>query len=363
MNNWSIDSNSSSFIIHHSFLQRCIEIARGAGAAVEPNPRVGAVVVWNGKIIGEGAHEFYGGPHAEVNAIRSVKDNALLKESTLYVSLEPCNHHGKTPPCTELILEMGIPKVVIGGVDPNPQMSGNSIDYLRSKGVEVDVLADQSAFIELNRHFWINQQQQRPYVVLKWAESADGLISGTDAAGKPEPRAISCPEVNRHFHWLRHDLQAIWIGKNTALVDNPSLTTRLWPGRNPVRIVFDRDLTLPSSLKIFQGGPTIVINGQKETQEGNVHFWKVDETQNLPKLLSRMYQDLKIGSILVEGGQNLSQQFLDLGLWDEIYRAISPQKFGLGVAAPKLSISLTASSIQQIGIDTLEWYDHFANKA
>jgi diaminohydroxyphosphoribosylaminopyrimidine deaminase/5-amino-6-(5-phosphoribosylamino)uracil reductase len=350
------DANSSFLISHFPFLQRCLDLARTPGAAVEPNPRVGAVVVHDGKIIGEGAHLACGGPHAEVHAIAAVADKALLHTSTLYVSLEPCNHHGKTPPCAQLILDMGIPRVVVGALDPNPLMQGKSIDYLRSCGVEVEVLADQSAFIDLNRHFGVNQQLGRPYVVLKWAESADGLISGVNASGAPEPRAISCPAVNRHFHWLRHELQAIWIGKNTAAIDNPSLTTRLWPGRNPLRIVLDRQLTLPQHLNIFQGPPTLVINATDDDFAGNVRYWKWADRDDLHGLLRAMYQQQKIGSVLVEGGQNLLQQFLDAGLWDEIYRAVSPQTFGAGKPAPWLAPHLVPAAVETIGSDRVEWY-------
>jgi diaminohydroxyphosphoribosylaminopyrimidine deaminase / 5-amino-6-(5-phosphoribosylamino)uracil reductase len=343
-------------------LLRCLELARMPGAAVAPNPRVGAVVMWHDRIIGEGAHMAYGGPHAEVNAIRSVQDKTLLRDATLYVSLEPCNHHGKTPPCTELILEMGIPRVVIGSVDPNPQMSGKSIAFLRSRGVQVEVLDDQRAFVELNRHFWVNQTLKRPYVVLKWAESADGLISGTDAAGEPQPRAISCPEVNRHFHWLRHELQAIWIGNRTAAIDNPSLTTRLWPGRDPLRIVMDRSLKLHADLHVFQGPPTLVINAERDETVGNVRYWKVAHSDDLSAVIAAMYQDMQIGSVLVEGGRHLLQQFLDAGLWDEIYRCVSPQKFERGVAAPRLTAALAPQDAQTVGIDRLEWYAQSAAK-
>ncbi len=343
-------------------LLRCLELARAPGAAVAPNPCVGAVVMLHDRIIGEGAHMEFGGPHAEVIAMRSVQDKSLLKDATLYVSLEPCNHHGKTPPCAELILEMGIPKVVIGSVDPNPQMSGKSITFLRSRGVSVEVLDDQRAFVELNRHFWVNQILKRPYIVLKWAESADGLISGTNAMGEPQPRAISCPEVNRHFHWLRHELQAIWIGNRTAAIDNPSLTTRLWPGRDPLRIVMDRRLKLPADLHVFHGPPTLVLNAERDEIVGNVRYWKVTDSDDLPAVIAAMYQDMQIGSVLVEGGRHLLQQFLDVGLWDEIYRCVSPQKFERGVAAPQLPAVLAPQDVQTIGIDHLERYAQSAAK-
>ncbi|MEY3444000.1 MAG: hypothetical protein RLZZ519_2281 [Bacteroidota bacterium] len=326
------------------------------GAAVEPNPRVGAVVVHAGAIIGEGAHEFFGGPHAEVNAIRSVKTPSLLPDSTLYVSLEPCNHHGKTPPCTQLILDSGIKKVVVGAVDPNPQMSGKSIDFLRSQGVDVFLADDECGFEELNRHFEVNQREKRPFISLKWSESSDGFISGFDSSGLPEPRAISGKQVNRHFHWLRHELQAILIGKNTALIDNPSLTTRHWPGRNPLRTILDQRLELPESLQIFQGVPTVVINAIKDEQIENCRFWKVEDSHDLPNLLRKMYSELKIGSILVEGGRDLLQQFLDVDLWDEIYRCTSPNPLEAGIPSPNLPINMTPAASITLGNDRV---DHF----
>jgi diaminohydroxyphosphoribosylaminopyrimidine deaminase / 5-amino-6-(5-phosphoribosylamino)uracil reductase len=368
---------------HSLYLQRCIELARIPGAAVEPNPRVGAIIVHNHKILAEGYHEHFGGPHAEVNAIRAVQNPDLLKNATLYVSLEPCNHTGKTPPCTELILQHRIPRVVIGCLDPNPKMSGKSVAYLRANGVEV-LLAGETpqnpsespqnpqepastthdpinphtltACKALNPHFHINQEHHRPYILLKWSQSADGFISGRDANGTAEPRAISSPETNRYLHWLRHEHHAIWIGKTTALIDNPALTTRHWPGRNPVRIVMDRELTLSRNLKIFQGGPTIIINAQLEKEEGNLRYFKTFETHNLPQLLATLYRDLKIGSILVEGGRNFLQQFLDAGLWDAIVRCISPIKLHTGTLAPTLPQQVKPIHSTTSGVDTLEHF-------
>lgn len=341
---------------HLAFLKRCCDLARIPGAAVEPNPRVGAVVVHRGRIVGEGAHAAHGGPHAEVVAVASVQDPSLLRESTLYVSLEPCNHHGKTPPCTELILAHGITRVVVGAVDPNPRMQGRSIAFLRERGVAVHVLAEGSPCVALNPHFDLNQRLGRPYVVLKWAESADGFIAGRDAEGKPSPRAISGAASNRFFHRLRHELQAIWIGKNTAAIDNPSLTTRLWPGRDPLRIVMDPQLSLPQGLSIFQGPPTLRINGLRDGQEGNVRLWKVEDSRDLPALLRSLYAELKVGSVLVEGGADLSQQFIDAGLWDEVYRCQSPLVLGDGVAAPVLPTGLQPADVSMLGSDRVSHF-------
>jgi diaminohydroxyphosphoribosylaminopyrimidine deaminase / 5-amino-6-(5-phosphoribosylamino)uracil reductase len=362
--------HQSSIVHRQSFIKRTIQLARTPGAAVEPNPRVGAVIVHNNKIIGEGAHEHFGGPHAEVNAIRSVTNPDLLKNATLYVTLEPCNHTGKTPPCTELILEKQIPRVVIGTLDPNPQMSGKSVAYLREKGVEVEVLAPEAPLEKITpspdlatelkaliQHFEVNQRYKRPYILLKWSESADGFISGKDIDGKPEPRAISSAETNRHFHWLRHEFQAIWVGKNTARVDNPSLTTRNWPGRNPLRLVMDRDLTLSRNLNMFQGGDTIILNSQLDRLDGNVRYWRVEDSLNLGLLLERLYKELQIGSIMVEGGRNFTQQFLDARIWDAIIRCTSPKKLGSGTPAPTLPAGLLPQEIRTIGTDKVEFFE------
>lgn len=338
------------------FLKRCLDLAGLPGAAVEPNPRVGAVVVHEGRIIGEGWHERYGGPHAEVNAVRSVADRGLLRESTLYVSLEPCNHFGKTPPCTDLILESGIPHVVIGSLDPNPQMGGKSVALLMERGVRVDVLEDQSAFAELNKHFWLNQRLHRPYILLKWAESADGFIAGLNAHGQPEPRAISGMETNRYFHSLRHEFHGILIGRQTALVDNPSLTTRHFPGRNPVRLVLDALGDLPGDLKVFEGEGAMVIRRGESGQVGNIRFIGVPDPYNLPELLGRLYSEARIGSILVEGGANVLQQFIDAGVYDEVIRCVGPQPLGAGVAAPKLPEGMQAAQTMASGLDRLESY-------
>lgn len=314
------------------------------------------MIVHQGRIIGEGRHERYGGPHAEVNAVRSVADRGLLRESTLYVSLEPCNHFGKTPPCTDLILESGIPRVVVGSLDPHPQMGGKSVAMLRERGVRVDVLEDQSAMVELNRHFWVNQRLHRPYILLKWAESADGFIAGLDGNGQPVPRAISGMETNRHFHRLRHDFQAILIGRRTALIDNPSLTTRHFPGRNPVRLILDEAGDLPVGLKVFQGERAMVIRRGESSMEGTVHCFGVPNPYDLHHLLSRLYGEARIGSILVEGGAEVLQQFMEVGLWDEIARCTAPLELGSGVAAPRLPEGLAPASEQVMGQDRVLGY-------
>lgn len=344
----------------NAFLQRCLDLARLPGAVVEPNPRVGAVVVHNGRIIGEGFHRQHGGPHAEVEAVNSVKNLSLLSESTLYVSLEPCNHFGKTPPCTSLILENRIPKVVIGSLDPNPQMAGNSVELLRKSGVEVIVNPDPAPFISLNQHFWLNQEKRRPFITLKWAESKDGFIAGTNDSGSSIQTTISAPAVSRFVHQLRAQHQAILVGQNTVRIDNPSLTTRRWPGPDPVRIIMDPEASLPMSMKVFASARTIVLNGLKEDKGSELRYMNI-ANQTLPEILQRLYEEESIGSILVEGGAYTHEKFLKTGAWDECYQNIGAALLGKGVKAPTLP-DLDENQIQLLtsyteGDDTL---NHFS---
>lgn len=340
------------------FLQRCLELARLPGAIVEPNPRVGAVVVYEGRIIGEGWHRQYGGPHAEVNAVQSVRERDLLPHATLYVSLEPCNHHGKTPPCTGLILQEKIPKVVVGSVDPNPKMSGQSIAFLREQGVEVEVNPQQGPFQELNAHFWLNQKQKRPWITLKWAESPDGFIAGFNEQGQAEPRAISQPQSSRWVHWLRHEHQAILVGKRTVQIDNPSLSTRKWPGHSPVRIFFDRKLEISPDATVYNGDrPVIVLNDLKDEQAGAVRFFRPQSDWNdLRSLMAELYSALGIGSILVEGGAHLSQQFLDQHLFDTVYRNIGIQELGTGLPAASFADARIPDGLWRSGQERIEKY-------
>lgn len=299
------------------FLRRCLELARIPGAAVEPNPRVGAVVVLDGKIIGEGWHEAFGGPHAEVMAIRTVADQSQLSKACLYVSLEPCNHHGKTPPCTELIIKHGIPRVVVGSIDPNPSMGGKSMEMLRGHGVEVVLAEDQTPYQELNPHFWINQRLHRPFITLKWAQSQDGFIAGRGDSGLPVRTAISGQESARLVHRLRHEHHAILVGANTVLTDDPKLDTRHFPGRNAISIVLDAEMKVGGDSDFFKNRDrSILVNGKESGQYGNLTL--IQHTGSLQELLEHLYSVEKIGSILVEGGTQVLQQFLNSGLADEV---------------------------------------------
>lgn len=319
------------------YLKRCFDLARIPGAAVEPNPRVGALVVHNGIVIGEGWHQLFGTHHAEVNAVNAVADKSLLQHSTLYVSLEPCNHHGKTPPCTSLILKHNIPRVVIGSLDPNPKMAGKSVELLRSKGVEVILHEEQETTRSINDHFRCNQLYRRPYITLKWAESRDGFIARLDGNGRPWPTPISPPFISRWVHYLRHDHQAILVGKNTVLTDDPTLTTRKWPGYSPIRIFLDRNLDIPKTAKIYGSGPVIVINTRRNEVVDNItYFTPIEEKafDELEMLMTEIFGRLGIGSILVEGGNNTLSQFIQQGLWDEAWKNVGDIELKKGVKAP-----------------------------
>jgi diaminohydroxyphosphoribosylaminopyrimidine deaminase/5-amino-6-(5-phosphoribosylamino)uracil reductase len=319
---------------HEVFMQRCLQLASLGAGHTAPNPMVGAVLIHAGRIIGEGYHEKFGGPHAEVNCIRSVKaaDQALIPASTLYVSLEPCAHHGKTPPCADLIIQQRIPRVVIGCRDPFPEVDGKGIEKLQSNGVELIFPILEEKAILLNKRFFTFHLNRRPYVILKWAESANHKI-----AGKSGSRIqISNDYSNRLVHKWRTEEAGILVGTQTALLDDPLLTARLWPGKNPVRIVVDKTLRLPAGLKIFDSSvPTIILNEKKEARSENLHYKKIGfHASCVSEILSALYS-LNILSILVEGGAALLQSFIDSGLWDET-RVISGSQLGIaeGLAAP-----------------------------
>lgn len=350
-------------------MQRCIELAQKGAGYVAPNPMVGAVLVYNDRIIGEGYHQKYGEAHAEVNCIASVKDDdkPFIQQSVLYVSLEPCAHFGKTPPCADLIIKHKIPKVVIGCRDPFKEVNGKGIEKLKAAGVEVEPGILEAECKELNKRFFTFHQQHRPYIILKWAQTSDKKIS----SGNSERLLISNEYSNRLVHKWRSEEASILIGTNTALLDDPSLTTRLWEGPSPVRLVVDMDLRLSSSLKIFNGEvKTIVFNTKKHSEESEwsipsplergqeVKFYQVTEDVSLVhQIVNALYQ-LKVQSVLVEGGAKLLQSFIDEDIWDEA-RIIKNDELRIinGLSAPVLKKNLKVSE-QKIFSDTLEWYKH-----
>ncbi|MDE3185426.1 MAG: bifunctional diaminohydroxyphosphoribosylaminopyrimidine deaminase/5-amino-6-(5-phosphoribosylamino)uracil reductase RibD [Bacteroidota bacterium] len=296
-------------------MSRCIQLAKSGAGNVAPNPMVGAVLVYENKIIGEGFHQKYGEAHAEVNCINSVpaEQKSLIEKSTLYVSLEPCAHHGKTPPCADLIVKNKINKVVIGCQDVYEQVAGKGIEKLQNAGVEVvtGVLENESK--DLNKRFFTFHQQKRPYIILKWAQSANAKIGSKNG----ERVLISNGFSNRLVHKWRSEEAGILVGENTALKDDPSLTTRLWKGENPVRIVIDPQLKLPASLKIFDDeSKTIIYNLLKNSPGKNIEYIQLKPENLLESLLSSLYEN-DIQSILVEGGAKTLQSFIDQNLWDE----------------------------------------------
>lgn len=324
--------------VENKYMARCLSLAlRGAGN-VAPNPMVGAVIVHRGKIIGEGYHRKYGEAHAEVNAIASVKDESLLKEATIYVSLEPCSHYGKTPPCAELIIKKQIPRVVIGCLDPYPEVSGRGVRMLRDAGVEVVTGVMEKEARELNCAFMTFQEKQRPYIYLKWAQSADGFIDRlrTDAASPAV--VLSSPETLRRVHGLRAGVAAIMVGTQTALLDNPSLTVRHWAGQSPVRVVLDRTLRIPSHYHLLDGTVgTLVFTACKAGNRENVEYITIDFSRDvLPQVLHELYLR-KLNSLMVEGGATLLGHFLEEGLWDWMFVETAPLSLFSGVKAPDIN--------------------------
>ena len=338
----------------HLYLERCLYLARMGSARVFPNPQVGAVLVHQDTIIGEGYHAYAGGPHAEVKALEVVHDRSLLAHSTMYVSLEPCSHHGKTPPCVSAIILYGIPRVVIGCLDPNPQVSGRGVQRLREAGIQVDLAPFPDVYQEVNRAFFCNQQQHRPWIILKWAESADGFIAGLDANGMPAATPITGREAGILVHKLRSQVQAIMVGRRTAQIDNPRLNTRHFFGENPVRIVFDRQLRLPVNLQLLNDGQaSIVLNESQSRKSGLLHYYVPQQWNDMRHLMEELYGQLGICSILIEGGVQLLQQFIDQGVYDEIWKFSSLKSLQNGLPAPVLPPTISWHSRKLIGEDLL----------
>lgn len=322
--------------IDKQFMQRCIDLAKVGFGSVAPNPMVGCVLVYNEKIIGEGFHQKYGGPHAEVNAINSVSDtdSGLLSQSTLYVNLEPCSHYGKTPPCAGLIVSKNIHRVVIGMQDPNPLVAGKGLQLLKEKGISVttDILKKECR--ELNRRFLSYFEKERPYIILKWAQTNDGFIAPDDKVRKQISNEIS----SELLHKWRSEEQAILVGYNTALIDNPELTVRLWKGKSPVRCVVDKQLQLPVTLHLFdKTTPTIVFNFLKDEDQGILQYIKLDFSTNWINQLLQCLHQKKIQSLIVEGGAKTLQMFMDSSLWDEARVFVSSNNWESGIKAPLLN--------------------------
>ncbi len=394
----------SSLTIHETYMRRCLELAERGSGYVAPNPMVGAVLVHDGMIIGEGYHRQYGQPHAEVNCIDSVDTVNMnkIKKSVLYVSLEPCAHFGKTPPCAALIIANQIPEVVIGCRDPFKDVNGKGMEQLKAAGINVVYGVLENECQQLNKRFFVFHTQHRPYIILKWAETADGFLS-TSPQPSPKERAfgnhaqpspgqetnlqneittggigglvvpinqgrkaarllISNEQTNRLVHKWRSEEASILIGTNTALADDPELTTRNWPGPSPVRLVIDMELKLPQSLKIFNDKQkTIVFNTIKHGENGNISFYQVTGDVNLVhQVVNALYQ-MKIQSVIVEGGARLLQSFIDEGIWDEA-RIIKNEQLIInsGLAAPQLTVQNADQELKILN-DAVNVYFNKAN--
>jgi diaminohydroxyphosphoribosylaminopyrimidine deaminase / 5-amino-6-(5-phosphoribosylamino)uracil reductase len=324
---------------HEHFMRRALELAELGRGRVSSNPMVGCVIVHDGKIIGEGWHQKFGEAHAEVNAINSVHDKSLLVKSTVYVSLEPCSHYGKTPPCVDLLVRHHVNKVVISTIDTNPLVGGMGIKKLKAAGIEVETNILEKEGRELNKRFFHFIEKERPYIILKWAETADGFL----AKANHDSKWISNEYSRQLVHKWRSEEDAILVGRNTAMHDNPQLNVREWTGRNPVRIVIDRFLKLSDKLFLFdQSQPTLVYNVLKHEENSNLTLVRIDEQSFLWNLLKDLYKR-KIQSVIIEGGQQTLQHFIDEGLWDEARVFKSCRIFGTGISAPHFRGNLKAT--------------------
>jgi len=331
-------------------MQRALQLAKNGLGSVSPNPMVGCVIVHNDIVIGEGWHQQFGEAHAEVNAINSVVDKPQLAGATVFVTLEPCSYVGKTPACSSLLIKSGVKKVVIATLDPNPKVSGNGIKALKIAGIEVEKGVLENESVALNKRFFINQTLNRPYIILKWAETKDGFIARENFDSK----WISNENSRQLVHKWRTEEAAILVGKNTAKYDNPLLTVRDWEGKNPLRIVLDRNLELSSELNLFNGEvETVVYNLKEHRKEKKVEFIKLKEENFLIQLLKDVYNQ-EIGSVIIEGGSQIIAKFIELNLWDEARIFTSNQSFQEGIKAPQLR--QPSSKKELINEDELNYY-------
>lgn len=337
---------------HEYFIARCIELAKNGFGTTYPNPMVGSVIVYDGEIIGEGWHRKAGEPHAEVNAIRSVKDPSVLDKATIYVSLEPCSHFGKTPPCCDLIIENKIPNVVIGTVDSNIKVAGNGIKRLREAGTNVIVGILEKECHELNQRFFTFHEKKRPYIILKWAQTHDGFIAPLEKK-EQKPVWITNSYSRQLVHKWRAEEQAILVGTQTVIDDNPQLNARDWNGNNPIRIVIDQNNRIPKTAHVFDNQVKTIVFSKNNAMlaSENIIYESIDFQQNIAQqILERLYQQ-QIQSIIIEGGAQTLQTFIDANLWDEARVFIGNSQFGNGIKAPILNTA--SSKKEKIGTDEL----------
>ncbi|WP_072992619.1 bifunctional diaminohydroxyphosphoribosylaminopyrimidine deaminase/5-amino-6-(5-phosphoribosylamino)uracil reductase RibD [Pseudozobellia thermophila] len=345
--------------IHRKYMLRCLQIAKNGLGTTAPNPMVGCLIVHNSKIIGEGYTSPYGGPHAEVNAINSVADKSLLKDATLYVTLEPCSHFGKTPPCADLIVAHQVGKVVIGLLDPHVKVAGKGIQKLRDAGISVEYGIMEAECREHHRRFLCFHEKGRPYIILKWAQTTDGFIAPERNLRKsnPEPYWITNTYSRQLVHKWRSEEQAILVGTHTVTEDNPKLDVRSWTGKNPLRVVLDREMRLDTGYHVMDGKtPTLMVSDPKHRGKGpkTVTYAFIDFSKNVVGQLCDVLHEHNITSIIVEGGAKTLQSFIATGLWDEARVFTGTTSFKKGLRAPTLSGRLVHT--KRVATDTLNIY-------
>ncbi|WP_241427198.1 bifunctional diaminohydroxyphosphoribosylaminopyrimidine deaminase/5-amino-6-(5-phosphoribosylamino)uracil reductase RibD [Tenacibaculum finnmarkense] len=369
------NQNTTEITENEKYINRCLQLAKNGIGTARPNPSVGAVVVYKNTIIGEGFTSAYGANHAEVNAINSVKDKTLLKEATIYVTLEPCAHFGKTPPCADLIVKHQIAKVVIGCVDTNSLVAGKGIERLQNAGINVTVGVLEDKCKKHHKRFFTVQNKKRPFIVLKWAETADGFIAPLKRDAQ-QPVWISNSYSQQLVHKIRSQEQAILVGTNTVIADNPSLDVRHWAGNNPVRIVLDKNLRIPSNLTVFDKKvkTLVLVNKVKEQAEvlkitsskvlskdknqEEITYEQIDFSFRLAEQICSALQKHQIQSVLIEGGAQTLQTFIDANLWDEAQVFVSGTSFKNGVEAPRLSAEKILLKKQNIASDVLKTFEN-----
>lgn len=331
--------------VQEKYIKRCIELAENGLGTTYPNPLVGCVIVYENTIIGEGWHKKSGEAHAEVIAIESVKNKELLASSTLYVSLEPCSHFGKTPPCADLILKYKIPNVVIGTIDPNSKVAGKGIQKLKDSGVNVTVGILEKECNELNKRFFTFHKKNRPYIILKWAESSDGFISPKNKS-EQKPVWISNDYSRQLVHKWRSEEQAILVGTQTIMDDNPSLTVREWVGKNPIRVVIDKENSIDSSSNVLDNqAKTIVFSNNEVTSNSDtIQYIKINFDKNSTQVIVEKLYENNIQSIIIEGGRKTIQSFIDANLWDEARVFIGEIKLLEGTKAPEINRAINSKS-------------------
>lgn len=334
---------------HKKYMQRCIELAKNGLGNTYPNPLVGSVIVHNGKIIGEGYHTKAGMPHAEINAINSVKDKSLLKKSTIYVSLEPCSHFGRTPPCALKIAELGIPKVVIGTIDTTDKVRGKGVQILKNAGIDVTVGILENEARQLNRRFFTYHEKKRPYIILKWAQTADGFLApAKDIRNNIEPYWISGQNERALVHKWRTEEQAILIGRNTLEFDNPQLNARFWTGDNPIPIVIGSNIDFKKNYNLFSSAAKVILFSHRNYSfiPKNVEFHKIFDKKNTIKEIMNYIYKLGIQSVIVEGGAYTHKKFIENNLWDEARIFVGKKFFGKGIKIAEVNFENFQNKIE-----------------